>query len=220
MGQPRSGQDVRAAAWSLSERPENLEFGVDGPSKGWLFAFLKRHPVLAARQSEILARASACVTKQNIISWFDTWMEYMKEESLLDIFDDPDRVLNMDESGFLLNPKGRLSIVAKGAREVLEVNIDSKTQMSTSFCLSASGHTFRPCIIYKGKKLSPGIKSSMPNGINYDITENGWQTAASFIRWIDMLDNELKSRGTKRPVVLFLDNHVSHLSFEVSCFVS
>lgn len=215
LGQPRSGQDVRAAAWSLSERQGNIEFGDDGPSKGWLFAFLKRHPELTSRQSEVLARASACVARKDIISWFDKWITYMKEEALLEIFDDPDRILNMDESGFLLNPKGRLSIVSKGVREVLEVNSDSKTQMSTSFCLSASGHVFQPCIIYKGKKLSPGVKSSIPDGINYDITDNGWQTAASFIRWIDMLDNELKMRGTKRPVVMFLDNHVSHLSFEV-----
>lgn len=216
LGQPRSGQDIKAAAWSLSERAENREFGDDGPSKGWLFAFMKRHPELTTRETETLARASACVAKNDIVAWFDRWMQYLEDESLIPIFDEPDRILNMDESGFALNPKKKFSVVAKGSREVLEVNPDSKTQMSVSFCLSASGHCFRPCIIYKGKRLSPGIKDSLPDGINYDLTDNGWQTAESFIRWIDMLDDELNKLGTKRPVVLFLDNHVSHLSFEVS----
>lgn len=141
---------MRAAAWFLSEREENQEFGPEGPSKGWLFAFMNRHPELTTRGSETLARASACVTKKDVVAWFETWMQYLMEESLLNVFDEPDRILNMDESGFVLNPKGKLSIVAKGSREVLEINPDAETQMSTSFCLSASGHTFRPCIIYKG----------------------------------------------------------------------
>lgn len=143
---------------------------------------------------------------------------YFEEEELLSIFDDPRRVINGDESGFQLNPKGKFAYVARGSKEVIEVNSDPKTQMSVMFSLAADGYAFKPCIIFPGKRMTQTLKDSIPSDIDYDITETGWQNQQSFLRYIDLLDKQLNERQVPRPVVYFLDNHVSHLSYEVIVF--
>ena len=42
------------------------------------------------------------VSEKNIREWFDQVKEYAKEADILDVLDDPRRILNTDESGFPL----------------------------------------------------------------------------------------------------------------------
>lgn len=102
IGQPKSRFEIKHAAWILSEEDANCrKFSEKGPSNGFLDRFLKRHPNLSSRKPEALTTASANVTKGNLINWFDNIERYFVDNGRLDILDDPRRVFNCDEAGFL-----------------------------------------------------------------------------------------------------------------------
>jgi len=63
-------------------------------------AFLRRHPEIVERTSEAVTTASSCVSEQNIRKWFDEVQEYIRENNLEEVMNDPSRIFNGDETGF------------------------------------------------------------------------------------------------------------------------
>lgn len=50
---------------------------------------------------------------------------------------------------------------------------------------------------------------------NYGLSQSptGWQTAESFLAYLRKLNEELNTKKVKRPVLLFVDNHASHITY-------
>lgn len=167
LGQPRTGQDIKDAAWILGENNGNTSFGSEGPSNGWLHGFFSRHSGIMKRTTEFLSSAGANVTKKKNDNWFDEILRYIEEEGLTGIWSDSRRILNADESGFRLHPGRSYAYVQRGTKDVFEVSKDSKATMSVMFTIGADGHIYRPFIIYPGIKLSKTIKNSIPSDIDH-----------------------------------------------------
>ena len=74
------------------------------PSRAWYSAFLDRNKEISVRLSQNLTRRRADVKKCDILKWFTNIGNYISDKNLLNI--DPERVFNLDESAFLLAPKG------------------------------------------------------------------------------------------------------------------
>lgn len=215
LGQPKNCEDIKSAAWMLSEQNNDKAFGPEGPSKGWLHGFFSRHPNIVKRTSENLSTAGAAVTKENIMAWFDVIINYCQEENLMDVWDDPKRIINADESGFRLLVGGQWGYVPRGTKNVIEVSSSAKDTMSVLFTIGADGHIYCPFIIFPGERLSTKLTESIPKGVNYSKTASGWQNQKSFMESLTMLNSELIAREIQKPVILFLDNHSSHASLEV-----
>ncbi|XP_039275965.1 uncharacterized protein LOC120349601 [Nilaparvata lugens] len=80
-----------------SNEPLRLKMGPSSVltnDKKWMELFLKRHPKIGFRNSEIVSRARALVTEAKIREWFDELVEYLKEEKSEDILNCPDRIYN------------------------------------------------------------------------------------------------------------------------------
>ena len=52
------------------------------------------------RTSEAVTAASSCVSEENIRKRFDEMQEYIRENNLEELMDDPSRIFNGDETGF------------------------------------------------------------------------------------------------------------------------
>lgn len=55
------------------------------------------------------------------------------------------------------------------------------------------------------------------NGVDFNYNESGWMTEVNFLFYIEFVFvKAMKERGISFPVILFLDNHSSHISVSVS----
>nr|CAH7736048.1 unnamed protein product [Callosobruchus chinensis] len=116
--------------------------------------------------------------------------------------EDPSRVYNGDETGFQICPNTGKVFAAKGAKNVYSVEKGSpKENITVMFSFSASGVTCPPMIVYPYKRVPEKISMT----VNPD-----WGIGRS--------DNV--ERGATFPIVLFLDGHKSHLTYELSILCS
>ena len=67
--------------------------------------FLKRHPEIKLKNTEILSKTRASVTGENIREWFKGLRAYLQKENALDILTEPARIYNLDETGVQLCPR-------------------------------------------------------------------------------------------------------------------
>lgn len=59
---------------------------------------MQRHPLISVRTSEHVTTASACVSEKDIKKWFSDIHQYLVDEKLDDILQDPTRLFNGDET--------------------------------------------------------------------------------------------------------------------------
>lgn len=66
----------------------------------WFEGFLKRNPAVSKRVAQNLSKSRALVTEEKIKNWFKEIKEYLEENNLIHILNEPKRVFNCDESAF------------------------------------------------------------------------------------------------------------------------
>lgn len=74
------------------------------PGRQWFQSFLKRHSNLAQRHAESINSTRTRVTEESLRKWHSDLKEFLITENGEDIFGDPDRIINADESGFNICP--------------------------------------------------------------------------------------------------------------------
>lgn len=178
---------------------------------------MKRHPTIVQRTSEAVSAASACVSEADIRKWFKDINSYLTSKNL--IIDDPSRIYNGDESGFQICPETGKVFAGKGAKNVYSVEKgSSKESITVMFSFSASGFTCPPLIIYPYKRIPEKISRTVKDpdwGIGR--SDNGWMTAETFYDYVkNVFHRFLVKNNIQFPVLLFLDGHKSHLTYELS----
>ncbi|KAK9680181.1 DDE superfamily endonuclease [Popillia japonica] len=168
---------------------------------------------------------------------------YLISKGYDSLLDEPRRILNGDETCFLLGPKETKVLAPKGCKNVYEVDrAVAKANLTVMFTFSASGDTTPPMIIYPYKRLPPAILNSVPEewGIppmiiypykrlppailnsvpeewGIGLSENGWMKAEIFFEYVSkVLHPYLVKNNYQFPVILFVDGHKSHLTLQVS----
>lgn len=101
-------------------------------------------------------------------------------------------------------------------------NLDSS---SVAYCLFlflqvlADGSYLDPFVIFPYLRLPDNIKNvitELPN-IDFNYNSSGWMTEQNFLYYIEFVFvKAMKQRNVEFPVLLFLDNHSSHISLNVS----
>lgn len=180
--------------------------------------FLRRHPNIARRTPEFVTNASAKVSPADIISWFNNIEEYLTSRDFLDILQDPNRIINGDETSFQLNPKNKTVFALRGSRNVYDVErTSSKVNITTMFSFFASGETIPPTIIYPYKTIPKSVAKSVPPKWGIAKSENGWMTTDVFRDYIkNVLNPHLERNKVKKPVIFITDRHVSHINIDTS----
>ena len=214
-GYSRSSTDIVDGALSLLKLRQG-EAAVR-PGRSWLEAFRNRHS-LSQRKPQSLTKAASCVSKKDIQSWFTRLEEALKQEGLEHLLQDPSRVFSADESFFLLNPsKGKVWAV-RGTKNVFEAVKDEKEGLTVMLLVRADGKPCKPYILYPHERIPPSIRESFPyDEARMSGTENGWMTGAAFCVFLRGIAEDALVEGIKMPeeqVLLFVDNHSSHLTFE------
>lgn len=188
------------------------------PGEKWYSSFMKRHPELSLRTSEAVSNASANISESHIRNWFSQIEETLKSSGHFEILGDPKRVFNGDETNFQLCPKNEKVLAEKGTQNVYEIDhAQSKTAITVMFTFSASGECTPPMIIYPYKRIPNEVLKTIPNEWGVGKSDSGWMKSELFYEYVaNVLHPYLIKSNTELPIILFVDGHKSHLTYEIS----
>ena len=209
-GHPMSRQHLKKFVIEIVKRSgrETLFNLENGPSDKWVSNFMKRHSNLTLRKSHPLEKCRAEITQQQLDQYYELLESTLKR---LDLANDPPRIFNCDESGF----SGRLNtskkvIVPKFVRHAYQTHVAISGHITLLLAISAAGQTTPPMLIFSGALPRAEYSAGVPDNWLFKKTDSGYINNDLYLQWFN--DGFLPSIGKKRPVLLILDNHVSHLS--------
>jgi hypothetical protein len=146
-------------------------------SQRWLTKFLHRHNELKCTKPQKLAmaRAKAC-SKQIIDKYFDMLKSILDKYSLND---KPERVFNIDETGF--SPEHSPSKIIGSKHDTLQAIVSPRSATTTVIsAASASGQVLPPFFIFKGKRHNSNLFSEIIPGSKFTMSDSGWSTSIIF----------------------------------------
>lgn len=138
----------------------------------------------------------------------------------MDILENPSRIFNTDESGFMLCPKGEKVLSIRGEKNAYEVcGNNDKQQITVWVNISADGVVAPTMLVFSGKRMPKGIAKTIPSDWSMAVSEKGWITGESFFEYVaNVFYPWLIEKKIQLPVILFLDGLVSHLTYHLSMF--
>ncbi len=129
----------------------------------------------------------------------------------------PDQVFNCVGSGFPLQSISSKKVcVEKAMKRAFHLGSCSKTSITTLQCISASGYLIPPPIYYPGKNLNSEYCLGFPKNYYLGFSDSGWMERYHFYGWVT--NHFVKQIPAKRPVLLLVDGHLSHISYDTSLF--
>ena len=174
-------------------------------SHGWWDSFRKRHPEFVLRVPAPVSQVRSKATDPDVFSrYFDLLEETIKENGL---DGRPGQIFNMDESGIPLDPKSPKLVFEKGCHASC-VTTGDKTQITIVACVSATGFSIPPMVIWDRQSLSPELTIGEVPGTIYGLSKKGWIDYELFDVWFN--NHFLRYVPTARPILLMLDGHSSH----------
>lgn len=192
------------------------------PGRRWYDNFRERHPLISEKISQNLTASRAAITEEKLRNWHSDINKYCERENILDILEDPTRIFNMDEKGFILTPNNEIVLVRRGDKAVYNRSKNDEKECVTALLGgSAAGLATPPMMIHSFKRMPAGILQNNPENWSVGISDSGWQTQVTFFDYITKIFYKfLVDQKIKFPVILFIDGHKSHVSLALSDFCS
>ena len=202
MGYAKTRKEVLNIASAMMQKR-----GIDKTvTHGWWNRLTCRHPLLTLRTPATLSHARARASSRECINdYFDLLERTLQESGLVEY---PALIFNMDESGFPLDPKPLKSVHCSGDKNPYAVRSGVKSQVTVAACVSASGQSIPPLIIWKRKTMTADMAVGEIPGTQYQCSDKGWMNSTIFYSWFKKLF--LRYAPASRPLLLLLDGHSSH----------
>lgn len=153
LGDPKSKEDLinAAAELALLNEEESKHFKNNKPCSKWVTGFLKRNPNVSFRKPSAITRAAANVTPGDLQKSVDNTKQFLIDNNMSSVLNDPKAWGNSDETGFDRNPKVPKVLAPKGAQNVYQVECTNpKERISVMYTALASGDVLKPQIILDG----------------------------------------------------------------------
>ncbi|KAK9680733.1 Tc5 transposase DNA-binding domain [Popillia japonica] len=132
------------------------------PGNKWLKLFIRRHPTITKRNTEIISKARAAI---------------LEDENCADILDEPSRIFNADETGLQTCPKSGKLLDPKNYRNFYEIASGPEKECVTVLCtFSAIGESVPPMIVFPYKRIPRDIAASVPEDWGIGRSDSGWKT--------------------------------------------
>ena len=117
------------------------------PGRDWLDGFLRRHPSIAPRKTEQLSSARARAQDPEVVrAWFNLLDKELTQAGVKGL---PEQIFNVDESGFVTDPKSDVVLARKGAKRINQaIGGSGREQITVNCGGSAAGVVLPPYIVY------------------------------------------------------------------------
>jgi hypothetical protein len=213
-------QLIYSAGRMLTKSGKPNPFANERPGRRWYELFMGRHKNLAVRECQTLTTSRAAITQESVTAWCDEVKTYCQENNLMGAFKDPRRLFNCDETAFFLSPKTGKVIAARGDKSVYNISGNTdKENVTVLMTVRADGAVAPPMILYAYERIPLQVGMAVPDGWGLGKSESGWMTSETFFEYMaNTFEPYLTENNIPRPVIMFMDGHVSHMSLELSEF--
>ena len=201
IGFPRSRSDVIRLVQAICDHrgvPTTV-------SHGWWERFCARHPNITLRAAANLShRRFKGASPEAVTVYFEELEETLSQNDLLD---KPGQIFNLDESGMPLDPKSTKAVTEKGSKDPSSISSGNKAQITVVSCVSATGVSIPPMILFDRKTLHADMAKGEIPGTYYGLN-SGWMNQELFEDFLTC--HFLRYAPQVRPILLLLDGHSSH----------
>nr|CAI5862711.1 unnamed protein product [Callosobruchus analis] len=131
----------------------------------------------------------------------------------------PSRIYNIDETGIQTVPNKLPKHVAPiGKKNVSKAVAAEQGQTITIVCsMSAIGHHVPPYFVFARKRMNPLLMKDGPTGCDMAVTDTGYMNTPTLLKYLGNFE-KYTSPTEQNPVLVLLDNHVSHVSLQAVTF--
>nr|CAH7745913.1 unnamed protein product [Callosobruchus chinensis] len=189
VGYPLTPKTLRRCVYNFcTENGIPNEFSLMSKMAGrsWLDGFLRRNPIIRQRKAQAMNPARARKLNRFIVNDHFTKLKEILLE--MDLMDSSERIFNVDEKGCRLSLHHQQSVLAKkGAKRVHLVAQEHGENVTVVSCGNASGNSIPPAILFKGKRLKPEWKDTLPPGSLVLMTPRDSMNITTFCNWIELL---------------------------------
>ncbi|XP_049869645.1 uncharacterized protein LOC126369338 [Pectinophora gossypiella] len=213
-----TAKNLRILAFEFAERNNiSHRFNRDAKAAGkdWLRGFLKRHPQISLRQPTSTSIARAMGFNRPQVERF-----YINLSALMDKHNfPPSAIYNMDETGVSTVPnKAPKVLTLKGKRSVNKISSAERgTNVTVVNAVSATGHFVPPVFIFGRKRMKAELLDGAPSGSVGMVSDSSFINCDLFLNWLTHFKDHVRPTD-ERPILLILDNHVSHCSIKAIDF--
>ena len=130
----------------LDKRGSVTRFKDNMPTHMFMDRLIQRHPDLGLRKTNLIKRARASVSAEDIEQFFTRYEKVVAGVP-------PENILNYDETNLRDDPGSKKCLFKKGTKYCERVRNSSKQSISIMVCGSATGELLPVMVIYKGYLL-------------------------------------------------------------------
>jgi hypothetical protein len=222
LGAPVTLQLVKILASEIqSERGSNYDQNESSSiSDRWVDRFRTRYPQIETCFSRTIDTArSTALDFSTIKSYFDNLGELLREHKY-----PPSAIYNVDETGFSIGSSRKSVVLLDQLNQRREKKQPGRQEWITCLeCISASGVTLPPCLIFKGQNLNLGwIPDETPAGWKFITSKKGWTSDLIGLEWLKAHFQPFVSKSTNSRHLLIIDGHSSYVTarFIAYCITS
>lgn len=191
----------------LDKKGVTTRFKDNLPTHRFVATFIKRHPDMKLRKTNLIKRARAGVSIADIEEFF---VNYEKVAAGVP----PENIYNYDETNLKDDPGSKKCLFQKGKKYCERVLNSSKQATSVMFCGSAAGELLPPMVVYKAINVYTSWCERGPKGAVYSCSKSGWFDQYQFEKWFfEVALPRLRRKVGKK--ILIGDNLSSHISAAV-----
>lgn len=213
-----SAREARELAFQFAEKlnktvpqtwKQNKMAGTD-----WFSQYFKRHPKLSLRRPEAtsLARASA-FNRHNVAAFFKLYDKVTENINF-----EPQNIWNIDETGLSTVHKPDRVVSRRGQKQIGQITSSERgTLVSMCLAVNASGSKAPPYLVFPRVKFQPHFLNGGPLPCWGGANPSGFMNSDHFFDFIQKFKDFTRC-SIEQPILLLLDNHVSHRSLNVLTF--
>lgn len=208
-----TAKTLRQIAYDYAEAlelPHNFNKDIKMAGRDWLKGFRQRNGI-SVRKPEATSINRITAFNKTEVSLF-----YSNLETLMTKYKfTPKNIYNCDETGIsTVQDPGKI-LAPKGEKRVGSITSWERGKNITVLCtMSAAGSYIPPMFIFPRKRHSPLLEKDGPAGAIYRCSDNGWINERLFFEWLQHFTESAKP-SVEEPVLLILDNHASHISYDI-----
>ena len=210
LGLPPTHQQLK----SFAERILRIHGDLKPLGKNWVQAFIKRNPSVRVQRSRAIDSQRINGASTNVIR---QWFKHLAVPEIKAI--KASNRYNMDETG-ILEGQGSNGLVlgSSETRSVRKKQPGSRAWTSLIECISATGRSLPPLVIYKGKTVQQQwfpLDLDPYQSWRFEATENGWTSDSTAVKWLEEIFIPSTQPANPQEVrLLILDGHGSHETTE------
>ncbi|XP_015114565.1 uncharacterized protein LOC107039464 [Diachasma alloeum] len=220
LGFPMHPDEVKDAVQKiLLESPRENPFKNNRPGNKWLTLFMKRHPEISTKNSEIVSRAKITVTQEGLKEWFIETRSFLTKKHCLDVLDLPGSIFYVEESGVLVCPKSGVILGPKSERRTSETSGTEKEFITVLCTFSAAGDIVPPMVVYPYKRIPTHIQVLFPDKWTIAKSETGLIATTTFQDYvIKSFHPWCLKENVQFPVIIFTHSQKHHVTAELHEF--